>query len=436
MGNMAETQISRIQFVLIFLIVMAAAYFEFTQEPISINDGRPSDSQVYYAMAEQAAAGEPVSALRPFAYRMALPFLAGTFFPHDIAFGFKLLNLFFATATAIVFFLFLRSCRLGATTSLLLVFCFVVASQSPFRFAHFIPAYTDPPALFFIVLLLWLGRIIPRLDLRWTLMVTAVSVVGMLFREIALCGVLVFVFAQCFRLRRAAPFLAVRSWRALGLCAFPLSAACACLMLVHSLVDGTGGYSYFSQMRGVVSMLAAQPDIFLLAWLTSFGAIPLILLLSYRVLLSFLYENQDVAVFLGGCVLLGLLTGFHTDRIVFWSFPVVLLLFGVLLERHPLRYAPVWHRFAFYIPLLAVQTLAWRVWLPIPDDPRAEVFNPGEPPLLLFSAYGDATLGHIYASTLPAASRLTLLAQFVAAATYFGIVLYLADRRQSRSVST
>ncbi|MCY4345695.1 MAG: hypothetical protein OXC17_02735 [Aestuariivita sp.] len=432
---MAETKIG-IQFVLIVLIVMAAVYYGFTQEPISINDGRPADSQAYFTMAEQVAAGDPISTLRPFAYRIALPFLVGTIFPHDIAFGFRFLNLFFATATVIVFFLFLRSCRLGATTAVLLVSCFVVAFQSPFRFAHFIPAYTDPPALFFIVLLLWLGRVISRLDLRSTLMVMAVSVGGVLFREISLCGLLVFVFAQCFRLRRGPPFLLVRSWRAVGLCALPLCASCACLALIHVLVDGTGGYGYLSHMRGVVSTLAEQPDIFLLAWLTSFGAIPFILFFAGRLSLDVLKQNQDVAVFLGGCALLGLFAGFHTDRIVFWSFPAVLLLFGVLLEKHPLRSAPVWHRLAFYIPLFAVQTLAWRVWLPIPDDPRGEVFNPGEPPMLLFSALGDTTVGHIYASTLPAASRLALLGQFVAAAAYFGLILHLAAKRQSRSAST
>ncbi len=417
-------------------VAAAAAWFGLTQRPISIEGGHPYDADVYYAMAEQVAAGEPISTLRPFAYRVALPFLAGTFWPYSIAFGFLLLNLVFAIATAVVFFLYLRSCRLGTDTALLLVSAFVCASQSPFRFAHFIPAYTDPPALFFIVLLLWLGRVVSRLDLRWALIVTAVSVVGVLFREIALCGLLVFVFAQCFRLRRALPFLAVRSWRSVFLCALPLLSACACLALVHSLVDGTGGYNYFAQMRGVVSTLAAQPDIFLLSWLTSFGAIPLTLLFAGRLLFGFLDENQDVAVFLGGCVLLGLFTGFHTDRILFWSFPAVLALFGVLLERHPLRYAPVWHRLAFYIPLLAVQALAWRVWLPIPDDPRAEVFNPGEPPMLLFSAYGEATLGHIYASTLPPASRLTLLGQFALAVMYFGIILHLAAMRQSRSADT
>lgn len=109
-------------------------------------------------MAEQVAAGEPISTLRPFAHRVALPFLAGTLFPHDIAFGFELLNLVFAVAAAAVFCLFLRCCQLRADTGLLLVLALVCASQSPYRFVHFIPAYADPPALFFIVMLLYLGR--------------------------------------------------------------------------------------------------------------------------------------------------------------------------------------------------------------------------------------------------------------------------------------
>ena len=432
---MPDTGLKGFHYFLVLLIAMAVTYFGVTQAPISIDDGHPYDSQAYYSMAEQVAAGEPISTLRPFAYRVALPFLAGRLFPHDIAFGFELLNLIFSVATAAVFYLFLRSCQLRADTGLLLVLALVCASQSPYRFVHFIPAYADPPALFFIVLLLYLGRIVSRLDLRWSLVVTALSVVGVLFREIALCGLLVFVFVQCFRFHQSRPYLLVRSWRAVALCAIPLSVSVANLALVHVLVDGTGSYSYSGQMRGVISGLVAQPDVFLLAWLTSFGVIPFILFYGWRSLAEFLSENQDIAVFLGGCVLLALFTGFHTDRIVFWSFPAVLLLFGVLLEHHPLRYASVLHKLVFYVPLFAVQALAWRVWLPIPDDPRAELFDPGAPPVLLFSAFGDVTLGHIYASTLPTASRLTLLGQFVLAATYFGIVLYLAGRRQSRSAS-
>lgn len=432
---MPETRLRATHHALILVIVAVAAYFGFTQNPISIEGGHPYDSEVYYAMAEQAAAGEPISALRPFAYRVALPFLAGTMFPDCIGFGFKLLNLLFSAAAAVVLYLFLRSRELAVNTALLLTLAFVCSFQSPFRFVPFIPAYADPPALFFMVLLLWLGQKVVRLDLRWSLAVSTLGVIGVLFREISICGLLVFVFAQCFRLRRAPPFLLVRSWRAVGLSALPLLAASACLALVHALVDGTGGYDYFEQMLAVISAHAAQPDIFPLAWLTSFGVIPLVLLFAWRSLLEFLAENQDIAMFLGGCVLLALFTGFHTDRIVFWSIPAVLLLFGVLLERHPLRNAPVWHKLAFYAPLLIVQALAWRVWLPIPDDPRAELFDPGAPPVLLFSAFGDVTLGHVYASTLPAASRLALLAQFALAALYFGIILYLAERRQTRKAS-
>ena len=429
---MPETSLRGIHYVLVLLIAVAVAYFGFTQEKISIDDGHPYDSQVYYTMAEQVAAGEPISALRPFAYRVALPFLAGSLFPHDIALGFELLNLFFALATVMVFYLYLRSFRLGTDTTLLLVLVLVCASQSPFRFVHFIPAYADPPALFFIVLLLYLGRVIRRLDLIQSLAVAVLSVIGVLFREIALCGLLVFVFTQCFRLWRKPPFLLVLSWRNFGLCALPVLAAGLTLVLMHTLVQGTGAYGYLEQMRGVISRLVAQPDVFLLAWLTSFGVIPFLLLLSLRVSGEFLSENQDVAVFLGGCVLLALFTGFHTDRIVFWSFPAVLLLFGVLLERPPLRDAPISYKLFFLVPLFVIQALAWRVWLPIPDDPQAQLFDPGMPPVLLFSALGDVTLGHVYASTLPAEARLVLLGQFVLAATYFGIVLHLAGGRQSR----
>ena len=145
-------------------------------------------------------------------------------------------------------------------------------------------------------------------------------------------------------------------------------------------------------------------------------------------------EYHSVAIFLIGCILLALFSGFHTDRIVFWSFPAVFLLFGVFLERHPVTTASIRYKLAFLVPLIISQMLAWRVWLPIPDDPRAELFDPGAPPLLLLSAYGEVTLGHVYASTLPAASRLVSLGQYLAVMLYFGIVLRLADRRQWRRV--
>ncbi len=385
-------------------------------------------------MAQQVAAGDPVSSLRPFSYRIGLPWLVGTLFPSDIMFGFRLINLTFAIATLAVLYLFLRGFRLRRDTCLLLLLLFVCAPQSPLRFVHYIPAYTDPPALFFVVFLLYLTQAVEHLDLRWSIVVTTITVIGVLFREIAICGAMVFAFEKCFRVRSSAPFLMLRSKRNFSLCLPPLALAAVTLALLHSRIEGTGEYHYLQQMVGVVSGLARQPDILALSWLTAFGVIPLVLLLAARRTLSaFLAENQAVAVFLLGSAVLALIAGFHTDRIVFWSFPAVLLLFGVFLERHPHTTAPLAHKLALFLPLALAQMLAFRIWLPIPDDPHGELFNPGAPPLLLLSAYGDVTLGHTYASTLPEGSRLVLLGQYLAVLVYFGIVLRWMGGRKSPS---
>ena len=432
---MSKIGLHRNHHVSIFFITLVVVFFWLIQSPISLQNGHPLDAGEYFTMAEQVAAGEPISALQPHNYRIGLPFLVGKIFPNDIAFGYKFLNFLFTIAMTVAFALYLRSCQLGMNTILLLLLALVCASQSPYRFLHFIPSYVDPPALFFIVLLLYLGRSISQLDLRWSLIVTALSVIGVLFREISLCGLLVFVFVQCVRIQQRPPFLTVLSWKNITLCFMPLISSIITLFLVHVMIEGTREFEYLEQMRGVFSSYVAQPAILFLAFLTSFGVIPLVLLVASRHLKDFLSENQDVMVYLIGSLMLVLFGGFHTDRIAFWSFPAVLLLFGVLLEKHPIRYAPITYKLAFYVPLFAAQALAWRVWLPIPDATHlAELSDPGSPPgLLLLSAFGDVKLGHFYAGSLPAHARLTLLWQFVLSATYFGTVLKLADSRHSRT---
>jgi len=420
---------------LLALIGIAITCYGLIQSPISIDGGHPYDAASYHAMAEQVAAGEPISAVPPFTWRIALPFLAGSLFPDDLDRGFKLLNLLFATATLAVLYLYLRSFRLGVNTSLLLVLLFVCAPQSPFRFTHYVVSYADPPALFFIVTLLWLTQSVQRLDLLRATLITAFAVIGVLFREIALCGVLVFVFGQCLRVGRRAPFLRVTSWRKAGLCLMPLIAAAMTLVIVHSQIETSIDHSYVAQMQGVAATMLAQPDIFALAWMLSFGVIPLVLALgAFRgPIPAFLGNNPPVAAFLFGCTLLALFAGFHTGRIVFWAFPAILLLFGVFLEQHKISNAPLGWKLGFYLSLGIAQALAWRLWLPIPDTSHAELLDTEAPPLLALAAYGDVTLGHMYASTLPRASRLALLGQYIALAAYLGIVLYLANKRGTRS---
>ena len=185
---------------------------------------------------------------------------------------------------------------------------------------------------------------------------------------------------------------------------------------------------------GVVVQLAQQPTIFILSWLTAFGIFPVALALgANKALGQFLYHNQSVAVFLAGSVLMALTSGFHTDRILFWAYPAVLLLFGIFMENHPVTRAKPGIRALFFLPLLLTQILAHRIWLPIPDDPRGELFGPGIPESVILAPYGDASLAHTYASAMMPETRLLLLSQFTAVAIYLGIILLIHSKLRNRT---
>ena len=417
------------------LVILAIIYYGITQPPISLDEGHPYDAQVYYNMASQVAAGEPVSELRPFTYRVGSPWLVGTFFPEDLNAGFRLINLLFGFLTLPLLFLYLRRHLVAdATVLLLLLFLYVTNPNAPFRFAHYIAAYSDPPALFFVLSLLVLADRVRELDWKWSLAVTAIGVAGTLFREITLCGVLVFVYAQCFRLRAGLPFVELLSRRKLVLCLPPLLASIATVVVLHAGIEGAGAYRYGTQMQGVIVQLLQQPSIYLLAWLTAFGCIPIVLLLGMnRDLGRFLAERQSVAVFLFGSLLLSLTAGFHTDRILFWSYPAILLLFGHFLQSHPVMRAGLGGKLLFFFPVALVQVLAYRMWLPIPDDPDAGLFSPGLPERVLFAPFGDSSLGHTYASAMLPETRLLMLSQFALLAIYLGSVLFLTRHRQTNT---
>ncbi len=420
-------------YTLLLLAVFLAVFYGVTQNPISLDGGHPYDSMSYYNMAAQVAAGEPIAELRPFAFRLGLPWLVGTFFPDNLDFGFRVVNVTFGVMASLILFVYLKQFLIRNSTVLLLLILYITNPQGPLRFSHYITSYADPPGLFFVLLLLLLSKLIRKLDWKSILTVTLVGIAGCLFREIALCGVLVFVYRNCFHIDGRFPYLHIVSGRNLRLCLFPLIASILTVAAVHLMVDGSGAYQYTTQMMGVVEQLAQQPTIFLLSWLTAFGIVPVAIALgASKAMGQFLYDNQAVAVFLAGSVLLALTSGFHTDRILFWAYPAVLLLFGFLVENHPVTRAGLGIRALFFLPIISAQILAHRMWLPIPDDPRGELFGAGAPEFAVLAPYGDATLAHTYASAMMAETRHVLLIQFTAVAIYLGIVLLIHSRLKIR----
>ena len=104
------------------LIAFAIVYYALIQFQITTADGHPYDAGNYFIMATQAAEGEPISDLKPFTYRIALPYLAGSLFPENITFGFRLINLFFAMFTLLILYFYLGHFLKNRSTVLLLLF--------------------------------------------------------------------------------------------------------------------------------------------------------------------------------------------------------------------------------------------------------------------------------------------------------------------------
>jgi hypothetical protein len=422
-------QYSKAEVFLLAILLLAAFSYSFSQPAISLNDGHPFDTQSYFTMAEQAATGESISELKPFAYRVALPYLVGTFFKDNLDLGFKVFNLGFGLLTLVLMIDYFKHYKLSNVTILVLLILFVVNPNSVFRFSQFIPAYTDPAGLFFVLFFMVMGYRVKNITFAMGCGLLVLAFIGVLFREIALCGVLVFIYAQCFELKARSPFLAVDMTKKLLICCLPLAGALCGIFLTHRVINATGGYLFSDTIVGVISQLVNQPSIYFVSWLTAFGVIPVVLLIGLnRKILIFLRENQSVTVFLLGSILLSLASGFHTDRIVFWSYPAVLLLFGYFIEHSPVTDSSLIFKLFFYLPLAVVQTIANRAFSNIPDDPLGSIFAPGPAEHIYFAPYGNVTLGHIYGSTMIVEDRITLLYQFGILALYLVTLLFVISR--------
>ncbi|MDP1571036.1 MAG: hypothetical protein Q8L86_13650, partial [Vicinamibacterales bacterium] len=102
------------------------------------------DSDEYFLMAEQLAAGTAVTAATPFAFRLLTPWLAAQCCPGDIQAGFLIVNLAAGLVTALLLVAWLRLFIARPHVRLLLVAVFAFQWLAPLRFAFYYPAYVDP----------------------------------------------------------------------------------------------------------------------------------------------------------------------------------------------------------------------------------------------------------------------------------------------------
>lgn len=361
------------------LFVLVSVVGQWTQRPITLNEGLGWDGQAYHAVAEDLVEGRRPGARAPFVYRLGTPAIVAVLFPADLRRGFALVNLAGSLVATVLLVCWLRLYLADWRIRVMLVSLFLVTWHAPVRFLQYYPVYVDP-WLFAVLLagLIAIRRVEVSATAARIVLVGVVTVVGVVFREVALLIPLALLATRPSRMAVSA----------LGLGAIALIG-------IRLAVDPTGDYSF---ARAVASSAYSKPLVgYVHAWFIAYGPILVVPMVFWREAWAFLNANRGLLVFLAGIAGLAWLGGSDTERMAYWAMPAVYVVAGRILETHPrITHAPS----AGLALLVAAQLVSARVFWTLPDVPSA---TPTPLPFLtvpaddfqfldLYATHGDKTI--------------------------------------------
>ena len=363
--------------ILLFAFVIINILGAKFQKQISYNDGKGWEGVAYYQVAQQFAKGQPIAAEAPMVYRIGTPFLVSKVAPHDIFLGYKIVNAIanFLTLCLLVVWLrlYLRDWRVRTGLALL----FLIQWDTPVRWLWFCPAHTDPWLWVFLLSgLIAIHRYREGENARlWLGALCAISAVGVVFREVALVLPMMLLFArnpfgrqealQTVRHDDGSLWLDLNpktsrirlQWSDL----LPLVCGVIVWLLVKNLATPTEEFSF---LRTAVQWLRVKSPInYLHGWMLAYGVVIFLPMFFWRQAWAFLKTRQDFVVYLLFFVLMGYIGGTDTERLLYWSMPVVFVMTGKVVENNHviLRSTPL------LLFLGVCQLIASRAFLLIPD---------------------------------------------------------------------
>jgi len=319
------------------------------------------DSDEYYLMAQQLAAGETVTAAAPYAFRLLVPWLAGTCCAANIQQAFLAINLLSGIALVLLLVIWLRRFVDNAAIRVLTAAACVLQWHAPVRFVFYYPAYVDPLFQALVVAALIAGeRLLDRPSLAAATLYTVIVAAGTAVRETML------IVPACALIGAVINRGGARSWR-ISQAAGALAAGVAVYLLARAVVDPRGGYRFID---AVTLHLSHKPiESLLLAWFIAFGPVLAVVLYDWRATMAFLRQRADLAAMPLLYFVLAYIGGHDTERYLFWSAPVVYLLIAQSIERHQRLLSSA----AVATVLIVGQLLAQRVLWPVPDPGSAVV---------------------------------------------------------------
>ena len=332
------------------------------QKPIPFDGGEGWEGGAYLSMAKQFAAGHvPVADDAPQVYRVGTPLLAalvhrGTGL--DFLPSFQVVN---GTANVLILTLlvgwlrrFLANWRVRTALGL----AFLLQWDTPVRWLYYFPPHTDPWMWVFLLAgMIAVDGCREQPSARRLALVTALVVVGVCFREI----VLVVAVALPFSGNPIRGGNLRGRWREVLPRLVALPAGLLTMAALRLVAKSTGGFAFGWT---AAHWLYEKPwPTYLQAWFLAFGPMLWFAILLERNAGAFLAGRQHLAVYLAAFAGLGDIGGSDTERLLFWTMPVVYLLIGRAAEGARL---PVW----LVAVLVAAQLVASRaVFWPIPQFP-------------------------------------------------------------------
>lgn len=396
-----------------FVLVNVAAAF--VQRPFPFYHGDGWEGDRYLSTAQQVAEGRfPIIGEAPTVYRLGTPVLAGLV--HRLT-GQDLLACFrwvngtanaFTLALLVVWLrLFLADWRVRTTLGLV----FLLQWDAPVRWMYFFPPHTDPWMWTFVLAgLIAAERCRTRAAPGPVALLTALTVVGVCFREIVLVLGVVLPFTG--NPVRLGPW--TERWRALWPRLIPLAAGVLTMAALRLAVRREGQYAF---AWTAMHYLFTKPwPAYLLSWFTAFGPLAWLAVFRARRGAAFLAARQHLAVYLAVFAALAYVGGSDTERFLYWTMPVVYVLVGRTLEDG----ADPWPQ-GLLAALAGLQLVAARAvfWPAIPPYP-----NPVPHALPLLTPLGrNVPFDDLYTDTAPHWHTLVLLVEYLTLGAAMGFWL-------------
>jgi len=366
------------------LLVVVSATALFTQPRISHNEGLGFDGLYYAAITLQIAGGDPPQTIAPYVMRPGVPWLAAHFLPTDRSTGdgtsdddqaveisrlvrdYLVMDVVANVATGMALLVLLGRYVGTRSGRFLANVLFATAWIGPIRLSCVVPVHVDFVSMagvsWGLVLVDWMGR---TQRMRWVWLLAGMSFVFASVHEVFYAVPLAFLLvANPWRGADSSKDDSPR-WNVATL--LPLVAAGTMYVLVRQYVqpvDQRGNSFYWQHAR---EMLLGKPWHFPpVAWLSVFGPALLLVGYDYRGVAGFLKRRQYFGAYLGLAIAVAVLGGTDTERLIFFSFPVVYILIGRAWDRygHLILASPA------LLCLFAIgQSLSQRLFFRTPDYP-------------------------------------------------------------------